>query len=156
MLKATIKKTDLKFIHPGQTSRGTLYTKPSWFLVLQNEDKTGIGECSVIPGLNPEFDEDYEDKLTALVQNINLGIVPDLTEFDKTPSIRFGLETALIDLQTQSTGLLFPSEFTNGLKGIPINGLIWMGTKKKDAGTYPRKAEPGIQGFKTQGRCPGF
>src|SRR5690606_7690193 len=26
--------------------------------------------------------------------------------------------------------ILFPSEFTNGQKGIPINGLIWMGNKE--------------------------
>jgi o-succinylbenzoate synthase len=131
MLKASIKKTDLIFINPGQTSRGTLHTKPSWFLILKQEEKLGIGECSVIPGLNPEFDGDYEKKLADLVQDFNEGKIPDLTEYDKFPSIRFGLETALIDLNIQPTGILFPSEFTEGSKGIPINGLIWMGSKKE-------------------------
>jgi L-alanine-DL-glutamate epimerase-like enolase superfamily enzyme len=44
------------------------------------------------------------------------------------PSVRFGLETALADLRNGGQQLLFPSAFTHGEKGIPINGLIWMGT----------------------------
>jgi o-succinylbenzoate synthase len=48
----------------------------------------------------------------------------DLREW---PSIQFGLEAALLDLQNGGSRKLFPSAFTNGEKGIPINGLIWMG-----------------------------
>ncbi len=40
---------------------------------------------------------------------------------------RFGLEPALLDWQKGGQRLLFPSPFTSGENGIPINGLIWMG-----------------------------
>jgi L-alanine-DL-glutamate epimerase-like enolase superfamily enzyme len=39
----------------------------------------------------------------------------------------FGLETALLNLQTGST-MLFDTPFGRGEEGIPINGLVWMGT----------------------------
>ena len=48
----------------------------------------------------------------------------ELVEF---PSIQFGVEMALLSLQSQDPFQLFPSAFTKGEKGIPINGLIWMG-----------------------------
>ena len=34
---------------------------------------------------------------------------------------------AFQSLESQNPFLLFPSDFTNGTKSIPINGLIWMG-----------------------------
>ena len=43
------------------------------------------------------------------------------------PSLRFALETALLDLQNGGKRILYPSAFTEGQAGIPINGLIWMG-----------------------------
>jgi L-alanine-DL-glutamate epimerase-like enolase superfamily enzyme len=36
---------------------------------------------------------------------------------------------ALLDLKAKGSKLLFPSIFTNGKTGIPINGLVWMGDK---------------------------
>lgn len=43
------------------------------------------------------------------------------------PSIVFGLETAYENLLQKKVGLYYPSDFTLGKAGIPINGLIWMG-----------------------------
>ena len=43
------------------------------------------------------------------------------------PSIRFGIETALLDLKHGGTGMLFDTPFSKGKAGILINGLIWMG-----------------------------
>ncbi|MDA3822323.1 MAG: o-succinylbenzoate synthase, partial [Bacteroidales bacterium] len=45
------------------------------------------------------------------------------------PALQFGFETAALDLNSGGERILFPSEFTIGLRGIPINGLIWMGSK---------------------------
>jgi L-alanine-DL-glutamate epimerase-like enolase superfamily enzyme len=44
------------------------------------------------------------------------------------PSIRFGVETALLDLRKNADRILFPSLFTDGIERIPINGLVWMGS----------------------------
>jgi o-succinylbenzoate synthase len=80
-------------------------------------------------------------------------------ELKTWPSIRFGLETALRDLRNGGQRLLFPSEFTRGKQGIPINGLIWMGTPefmkqqirtKLDAGFRCIKMKIGALDFETE------
>jgi o-succinylbenzoate synthase len=134
MFNAALTKLVFRFITPGKTSRGVLYEKPSWFLSIENKSTgiRGIGEFSVIPGLNPEFDNKYDNKLLHLVWQINNNQqLPSLNNYNNFPSIRFGLETALKDMETGGKKLLFPSAFTAGEKGIPVNGLIWMGTIKE-------------------------
>ena len=128
MLKADFKKITLIFKRPGGTSRGVLATKDSWILSVWDIDNpavTGMGECSVIYGLSPDPMSRYEAKLEELINRINNLSDVDLSD---TPSIKFGLETALSDLQAGGRKILFPSLFTRGEKGIPINGLVWMGS----------------------------
>ncbi|MCF0192247.1 MAG: o-succinylbenzoate synthase, partial [Prevotella sp.] len=43
------------------------------------------------------------------------------------PSMLFGIETALLALKRNSIAL-FDTPFGRGEEGIPINGLVWMGT----------------------------
>ncbi|RLD90681.1 MAG: o-succinylbenzoate synthase [Bacteroidetes bacterium] len=127
MLKADYKKITLIFKRPGGTSRGVLTTKDSWILSVRdtnNPDIIGTGECSIIYGLSSDPMSTYEAKLNELSHRINEFPEVDLSEY---PSIRFGLEIALSDLQSGGKKLLFPSSFTMGKKGIPINGLVWMG-----------------------------
>ena len=125
MIRAKYSKKTFQFKRPSGTSRGVLTEKHAWFLEVSKTEAPniiGIGECSVIPGLSPDFDsfEKYEAKLDALCQDLSL----DLTNW---PSIKFGLETALLDLQNGGKGVIFDNEFTQGKLQIPINGLIWMG-----------------------------
>jgi len=47
----------------------------------------------------------------------------------RLPSIRFGVETALIDAMHGGRRLLYEGEFTEGQQQLPINGLIWMGNE---------------------------
>ncbi|MDL5050943.1 o-succinylbenzoate synthase [Oscillatoria amoena NRMC-F 0135] len=50
-----------------------------------------------------------------------------LRSFPKgTPSVVFGLETAILDLQNGGKRLLYNNSFVKG-EPIPINGLVWMG-----------------------------
>ena len=44
------------FKKPSGTSRGVLTEKHAWFLEIMDGQIKGIGECSVIPGLSPEFE----------------------------------------------------------------------------------------------------
>ncbi len=144
MIKAKVFRHDLRFITPGQTSRGTLYSKPSWIIMLEKDGNTGLGECSVIPGLNPEYDDNYGEIIQTTVAKINSRETLELYELDQWPSIRFGFETALIDLGVADTGILFPSKFTEGEIGIPINGLIWIGSREEMKQRIREKLESGF------------
>ncbi len=133
MLNAIWTKHTLKFKQPSGTSRGTLNIKESWFILLREEDNSstvGIGECGLLKGLSHDDVPNYEEKLAKVCQNIN----KCAKDFQQTlldfPSIRFGLEMALLDLKNGGTRNLFPSAFANGKQPIPINGLIWMGSKQ--------------------------
>lgn len=148
MLTATFKKIDLQFITPGKTSRGILYSKPSWFITLKDGNRSGVGECSVIPGLNPEYNDEYEKKIEEIISRINSGERIDLDELNNYPSIRFGLETALLDLENSQQGIIFPSAFTEGLKGIPINGLVWMGSRREMQNRISEKLRAGFKVLK--------
>ena len=124
---AQYEKYILHFKQPSGTSRGILTTKETYFIKITHQHKTGIGECGIFKGLSYDDIPEYEQKLQWLCQNIyqNLDILKD--ELKNFPSILFGLEQALLNLN-YGEDLYFPSLFTEGKLGIPINGLIWMGS----------------------------
>ncbi len=127
MIKASYKKYILDFKQASGTSRGILTQKETWFLVLENEEKKGIGECGILRGLSIDDRPDYEEKLQWVCKNIHLGkqkLYDSLIEF---PSIQFGVEMAFLSLESQNPLELFPSDFTENKKSISINGLVWMG-----------------------------
>ena len=129
-MTATVQQYILNFKKPSGTSRGILKTKETWFIIIESNGKTGIGECALFRGLSVDDRPDYEEKLKWVCKNISLGLEKLLIEIFEFPSIQFGLEQAFLSLQSQTTFELFPSEFTSGEKSIPINGLVWMGTKE--------------------------
>ena len=51
-MEAVYKKYDLIFKRPSGTSRGILKNKETWFLILNNHGKFGIGECGLFRGLS--------------------------------------------------------------------------------------------------------
>jgi o-succinylbenzoate synthase len=120
---------DLHFKFPAGTSRGVLLHKPSSFLILEKDGFTGIGECSVIPDLSIDPVDSYHDKLDELCRLLNEGYDTRMIDLNDYPSVAFGLETALLDLAAKGSRQLFPSSFTEGITGIPINGLVWMGDR---------------------------
>jgi len=126
-MKATYQKYILNFKRPSGTSRGIMTEKETWFIILEHEGKKGIGECGILRGLSIDDRTDYEDKLKWACENIHLGEESLLEELIEFPSIQFGVETAFRSLQSENPFVLFPSEFTDGKKNIPINGLVWMG-----------------------------
>ncbi len=116
----------LNFKRPSGTSRGILNTKETYFIEIFDDDKKGIGECSLFRGLSFDDDDDYEDALEWACRNINLSLEELQEELINHPSIIFGIEQALANLN-QEKDLYFPSDFTEGKDSIKINGLIWMG-----------------------------
>ncbi|MEM9718825.1 MAG: o-succinylbenzoate synthase [Bacteroidota bacterium] len=128
-LSAEFQAYTLNFKRPSGTSRGVLTQKPSFFLTLISERAKGIGECGILPGLSVESFQDYPQKLAEVAKHIHSvesaeKLLQKLTPF---PSIRFGLEMALLDLKTANPFELFPSAFSQGEATQAINGLVWMG-----------------------------
>ena len=131
MIKASCKKYILRFKQPAGTSRGIYTERASWFISVfdsGNSMQSGIGECAPLPGLSPELDAGFEDKLADTCGNIEsyCDLTPDaLAGFS---SIRMGLETAFRDYRNKGTKIFYRNGFTEGTRGIKINGLVWMGS----------------------------
>ena len=53
-------KHTLNFKRPSGTSRGVLTSTETFFLVIEQEDKKGIGECNLFRGLSADDVPDYE------------------------------------------------------------------------------------------------
>lgn len=124
--KVSFERKTFVFKRPSGTSRGVLTEKHAWFLTVWKEGNPsvkGIGECSIIPGLSPDFEsfESYENKLSRFCQ------VPEEENLADWPSIKFGWESALLDLNSGGKRFYFDNAFSRGETSLPINGLIWMG-----------------------------
>jgi o-succinylbenzoate synthase len=148
LIKASYKKYILNFKNPSGTSRGVLRTKETWFIILDDNNKTGIGETGLFRGLSIDDAPNYEEKLSWVCQNINLGLEFLLKELYCYPSIQFGLEQAFLSLKSENKFELFPSQFTKGKKSIPINGLVWMGEKEFMKNQIKEKLETGFSCIK--------
>ena len=147
-MTASFSKRNFHFRFPAGTSRGILTEKISFFLFLENEGITGIGECSIIPDLSIDNLQELPIKLEELCRCINNGEDFKNVDLQKFPSIYFALETAILDLKRGGQKILFPSDFTAGKRGIPINGLIWMGNKQFMQSQIIEKIEQGFRCIK--------
>lgn len=147
-MKASYKKYILDFKRPSGTSRGVLTQKETWFIILEDNGKQGIGECGILRTLSIDDKPDYEEKLQWACENIHLGeqaLWDALIEF---PSIQFGIEMAFQSLKSESPYLLFPSAFTEGKENIVINGLVWMGEEAYMKQQIEEKLEQGFNCIK--------
>jgi len=147
LIAKTIKYT-LNFISPGGTSRGVLHHRPSWFIKIYEKNSpniSGIGECGPIKGLSRDPLENMDFKINELINNINSINKINLDDF---PSIKFGLETALLDLKNKGVRKIFDNDFSNGKKEIRINGLIWMGNGEYMIQQIKNKLNDGFQCIK--------
>lgn len=126
-MKATYQKYILDFKRPSGTSRGVLTQKETWFIVLEDNGKRGIGECGILRTLSIDDRPDYEEKLQWVCQNIHLGVDQLWEALIEFPSIQFGVEMAFRSLESKNPFELFPSTFTSGMESMEINGLVWMG-----------------------------
>ena len=159
MKTASYQKHILIFKQPSGTSRGVLKTKETWFIILNENGKQGIGECGMFKGLSIDDKPNYEDKLRWVCENVNLGLEVLLLALVEFPSIQFGLEMAFKSLEAKNPFILFPSDFTQGTDSIEINGLIWMGSEvfmrqqikdKIEAGFNCIKMKIGAINFQTE------
>ncbi|NAY91142.1 o-succinylbenzoate synthase [Muricauda sp. JGD-17] len=126
-MKASYSKYNLNFKVPSGTSRGVLTRKETWFLILEENGRYGIGECGILRGLSIDDVPEYEQRLAWTCGQIEKGETALLKKLNSFPSIQFGVEQAFLSLHSEDTFTLFPSDFTKKEAPIPINGLIWMG-----------------------------
>ncbi len=151
-MKATFKKHTFYFKNPSGTSRGILTEKHSWFIELIEESNLsikGLGECSIIPGLSPDFIDfdSYEIKLKEVCESVDF-YLSNLDLLADYPSILFGLETAFFDLKNGGKRIIFDNSFSRGERRIPINGLIWMGDERFMLQQIEQKLEEGFSCLK--------
>lgn len=147
-LKATFTKHILEFYTPAKTSRNTLSTKTVYLLAISDrQGRTGIGECTTISKLSKDDCDEgfYEGKLREVTLALEEGHMPDLEDW---PSIRFGLETALLDLQHGGRAMIFDTDFYKGTLSIPINGLVWMNDTKSMLEEAQKKVDMGFDCIK--------
>jgi putative muconate cycloisomerase len=140
----------LHFKQPAGTSRGIYTVRKCWFLHLTSDEKpgyTGIGECAPLPKLSCDDLPDYEAILKHACEQFTATGILDKEALRPYPSILFGLETALRNLETGSYAL-WDTPFSRGEAGIPINGLIWMGDYRKMLAQIEAKMQAGFRCIK--------
>lgn len=146
VLTYDISERLLHFKQPAGTSRGIYTTRRSWFVTLTDDmGRQGIGECAPLPNLSCDDIPDYAFQLRELCEMLCLEAARGQwsaatvrqsafgkdsllqAAFRPFPSMQFGIETALCHLERGGTAL-FDTAFARGEEGIPINGLVWMGS----------------------------
>ena len=138
-----IEERVLHFKQPAGTSRGVYTTRTSWFVRLREDGREGVGECAPLPDLSCDARADYAEVLDCFCVDLcRTGQLDDEALCDY-PSMRFGLETALLALQHGN--LLFDTAFSRGEQGIPINGLVWMGRYDEMLQRMEEKLEQGFR-----------
>jgi L-alanine-DL-glutamate epimerase-like enolase superfamily enzyme len=104
-------------------------------------DIVGYGECALFKDLSADDVDDYEQRLTEVCRN------PE-NSLPAYSSIRFGMETALADLNRGGNFNPFDCKWSRGLEQIPINGLVWMGDKETMAKRISEKLSAGFRCLK--------
>lgn len=167
-MRLEVKPYVFDFKFSARTSRGEMADRKVWFIKLTDEEgRLGIGEVAPISRLSPEDVEDVPDFLEKLKTEVSkvqipateqevFGLVDQLIP-RTMPSIRFGLEMALLDLINEGQKHIFSSDLQN-IK-LPINGLVWMGDEgfmqdqikeKLDAGFRCIKLKVGALDFEAE------
>lgn len=142
----------LKFKQPAGTSRGVYLERRVWYIVMTSTDPqirfTGLGECAPLHDLSCDYDEHYEERLREVCAEVERTQNLDSRKLRHLPSMLFGLESAFRSAIGSLGGdylRLYPSDFTQGKKGIPINGLVWMGTYEEMCSRLEEKLEKGFR-----------
>lgn len=148
-MKVKIEKYPLIFKNPAGTSRGVLRTKNTWFVkVFEEANHYGLGEINMFEGLSSDDHPRFHDIITDIQEDPLLYLNDIQGSLLNFPSIRFGLEMAMMDFSQTQDRVFFPSDFTQGKSGIPINGLIWMGTEEAMKSQIRTKLDSGFRCLK--------
>ena len=147
-----LKEKVLHFKQPAGTSRGVYTTRKSWFVHLYDGEREGVGECAPLPDLSCDARPDYAEVLEKMCEEFCQTGEINYERWRDYPSMLFGLETALLSLRSHlspltshPSPLLFDTAFSRGEVGIPINGLVWMGSYEEMLKRMEEKLEKGFR-----------
>ena len=143
-----IEERLLHFKQPAGTSRGVYTTRKICLVHLYEGDRHGVGECAPLPDLSCDAlpDQEYISILNKVCKDFCQSGGIDYDSLRDYPSMLFGLETALLNLQNGDR--LFDTAFSRGETGIPINGLVWMGNHDEMLQRLEDKLEKGFRCIK--------
>ncbi len=160
-LKVKWLKHTLKFKFEAGTSRGVYTEKDTFFLKIfdsENPSVFGLGEAAPLKGLSiddfPNFEQilqeicDTFNSLDLEVFEWNINIILSQLIDDRLPSIKFGFETALLDVMNGGRRVIFDNDFSKSQKAININGLVWMGSKEFMTAQVDEKLAAGFDTIK--------
>ena len=145
--KISITPRTLHFKQPAGTSRGVYNTRKSWFVEIEDSERPGckgVGECAPLPDLSCDARPEYEKTLESICRMIERTGNVNYDMLRPYPSLLFGLETAMTDLQNGGNGRLFDTPFARGEEGITINGLVWMGSHDEMLARLETKMQAGF------------
>ncbi len=148
-LKISNEPHVLHFLQPAGTSRGIYTLRNIWLVKATSDDfpgRVGVGEAAPLPDLSCDWTEDYGERLRALCDVVELKGDIDNPLLRPYPSMLFALETAIMRLRQGE--ILFDTPFTRGEVGIPINGLVWMGSFDEMNRRMEEKLEAGFNCIK--------
>ena len=130
-VKIDIEERVLHFKQPAGTSRGVYTERRIWLVTISDGERIGVGECAPLPQLSCDDIPNYVEVLRRFCDEVERTGELDTEALRDYPSMLFGLETALMDVRCKmedGRSLLFDNAFSRGEVGIPINGLVWMGS----------------------------
>lgn len=147
-MKIEIEERTLHFKQPAGTSRGVYTERRIWLVTVTDGSAIGIGECAPLPKLSCDDIPNYAEVLRHFCDEVErTGEIPYEALRDY-PSMLFGLETALYEVRRkkeEGRDVLFDTPFSRGEVGIPINGLVWMGTFDEMRERIEQKLEQGFR-----------
>lgn len=138
------------FKQPAGTSRGVYTTRKSWYILFIDKKEAshiGYGEAAPLPDLSCDALPNYEAILAHFVDQFNRSGQIDFKLLRPYPSILFAFETAWIHYHKADIRF-WNTPFANGEEGIPINGLIWMGSFQEMYSQIEKKMEQGYRCIK--------
>ena len=142
-LKVTVSERTFHFKQPAGTSRGVYTTRKSWLVHLSDGEREGVGECAPLPDLSCDARLDYVDVLNKVCEDFCQTGEINYERWRDYPSMLFGLETAWLNMTNGDR--LFDTAFARGEVGIPINGLVWMGSYEEMLRRMEEKLDKGFR-----------
>lgn len=131
-MKITIEERTLHFKQPAGTSRGVYTERHIWLVTITDGEHQGVGECAPLPQLSCDDIPNYTEVLRYFCDELERTGEIDYETLRAYPSVLFGLETALQayhdSFSERENAQDCATSFSRGEVGIPINGLVWMGT----------------------------
>ncbi len=154
--KTAVVARTLHFKEPAGTSRGVYRERQAWYVAVRDsQGRVGVGECAPLPDLSCDAGPELPARLTEACRRFEQTGSPDSAAAPDCPSVLFALETALAHAEA-GTVRFWETPFSRGETGIPINGLVWMGSREEMARRLDAKLEAGFGCIKIKIGAIGF